>query len=200
MELFKKIKKWRNVLKRLSGHGIYPYEMAFLLDNPIRKIILPPNKLVDRLNLKDNSGVLEIGSGPGYFVIETARRIPNGHLFSFDIQIEMLIKSKQKLLKTNLNNVFAVGGNATALPFRNNIFDVVFLVTVLGEVSETKKCLTSINHVLRPGGTLSITEMKGDPDLLNEKEVKEIAIRSGFQLSEKFSSFKGYTLNFIKIF
>ena len=58
--------RWKDIIKRLAGRGIYPHELAFLLDSPIRKLILSPNKLADRLHLSDSSIVLEIGSGPGY--------------------------------------------------------------------------------------------------------------------------------------
>ena len=60
----------------------------------MRKFILSPRKLADRLHLKEDSQVLEIGPGPGYFSVEVARRVPHGHLELFDIQQEMLEKAR----------------------------------------------------------------------------------------------------------
>ena len=52
---------------------------------------------------------------------------------------------------------------------------MVFLVAVLGEVSNSKACLLSISRVLRPGGRLSITEVAGDPDAIGKEELKQLA-------------------------
>ena len=191
--------RWNDIFKRLAGRGIYPHELAYLLDTPIRKLILSPNKLADRLHLSAGSIVLEIGSGPGYFSSEVAKRISNGHLILFDIQTEMLKKSLQKLEHEKIRNANAVRGNAITLPFNRCVFDVVFLVTVLGEVTDPKECINSINEVLRIGGILSITEMQGDPDVLAENELNKIVRSSGFEHLEKFPSFKGFTINYKKV-
>jgi ubiquinone/menaquinone biosynthesis C-methylase UbiE len=191
--------RWKDIFQRLAGRGIYPHELAFLLDSPIRKLILSPRKLADRLHLSDSSVVLEIGSGPGYFSSEVAKRIPDGHLIFFDIQTEMLKKNLQKLERAKIRNAYAVKGNAIALPFNSCVFDVVFLVTVLGEVTDPKECINSINKVLRIGGILSITEMQGDPDVLSENEINQMVRQCGFQYLEKYLSFKGFTLNYKKV-
>ncbi len=60
-------------------------------------------KLVDRLHLKEDFRVLEIGPGYSFFSIEVAQRIPKRHLELFDIQKEMLnIASKRFKVKWNL--------------------------------------------------------------------------------------------------
>ncbi|MCU4139097.1 MAG: Ubiquinone/menaquinone biosynthesis C-methylase UbiE/MenG [Thermodesulfobacteria bacterium] len=102
----------------------------------MRRLILSPQKLADRLHLKENFNVLEIGPGPGYFSVEVAWRIPHGHLELFDIQQEMLEKARRKLEVAGLHNVGFTQGDAVDLPFDENEFDVVFLVAVLGEVSD----------------------------------------------------------------
>lgn len=191
--------RWKDVFKRLAGRGIYPHELAFLLDSPIRKLILSPNKLAERLHLSTESIVLEIGSGPGYFSSEIAKRIVDGHLIFFDIQTEMLKKNLQKLEREKIRNAYAVQGNAIDLPFNSSICDVVFLVTVLGEVTDPKECINSINKVLRVGGILSITEMQGDPDVLSENEINQLVRQCGFEYLEKFTLFKGFTINFKKL-
>ncbi|MBU1094850.1 MAG: methyltransferase domain-containing protein [Bacteroidetes bacterium] len=194
-----KLFHWIDVFKRLSGRGIYPHELAFMLDSPIRKFILSPEKLIQRLHLSPNSIVLEIGPGPGYFSLEVAKRIPAGQLILFDIQSEMLNKSIVKLKKENIKNFYAVQGNAIVLPFNSRVFDIIFLVTVLGEVTDQEKCLNSINRILRVGGILSITEMSGDPDVLSQDEIHQKVSRCGFEYVETFPSFKGFTINFKKI-
>jgi len=192
------IKKWREVWSRFSGKGIYPHELAFILDNPLRDLILPAKRLVDRLHLSKGSRVLEIGPGPGYFSPEVARRIPEGELILFDIQREMLDKSRVKLVRTGQRNFRLVQGSAEALPFGANTFDVVFMVTVLGEVPDQKACVASIVEVLRPGGVLSLTEQVGDPDALTEDVLQRMGEIMGLRYLELSRFRGGFTLNLLK--
>jgi ubiquinone/menaquinone biosynthesis C-methylase UbiE len=189
---------WREVWRRFSGKGIYPQELAFLLDSPLRKLILPAGRLVDRFRLSKDSRVLEIGPGPGYFSPEVARRIPEGELILFDIQREMLAKSRAKLVRTGHMNFHLVQGSADALPFAANTFDVVFLVTVLGEVRNPQVCMANIVEVLRPGGVLSLTEQTGDPDALTEAELQRMGETEGLCCMEVSKFRGGFTLNLTK--
>ena len=188
----------KGILKRFFGKGVCPYQLSFFLDFPIRRFILSPNKLADRLHLEEDSRVLEIGPGSGYFSVEVARRIPNGHLELLDIQREMLEKVRLRLEKAGIYNVGFTHGDATELPFGKNEFDVVFLVAVLGEVSDPGACLRCIHRVLRPSGILSITEQPGDPDFLPKEVVVSLAEKHGFELIESYGRKRNYTVNFRK--
>lgn len=190
------VARWRDVFNRLSGQGVYPHELAFLLDLPLRKLILSPRQVVDRLHLTADAQVLEIGPGPGYFSGEVARRISEGRLTLLDIQVEMLVKNRRKLKQAA--NVRWLQASADLLPLTTEVFDVVFLVTVLGEVPEPRACLRAIQPVLRPGGLLSITEMQGDPDALSQEAVRQLANECGFTSLETFPLCKGFMLNFRK--
>jgi ubiquinone/menaquinone biosynthesis C-methylase UbiE len=187
------------VWRRFSGKGVYPHELAFVLDNPLRNLILPARRLVDWLHLSKSSRVLEIGPGPGYFSPEVAKRIPAGELILFDIQWEMLAKSRIKTGRKGLRNVELVQGNAEALPFGASTFDVVFLVTVLGEVPNPETCMASIAEILRPGGVLSLTEQCGDPDALTEAELQRMGEAKGLRYMEVNRFRGGFTLNLKKV-
>jgi len=186
------------ILKGFFGKGTYPSQISFLLNSPFRRLILSPQKLADRLHLKENFKVLEIGPGPGYFSVEVARRIPQGHLELFDLQEEMLEKAHRKIEAARLHNVGFTQGNAINLPYDENEFDVVFLVAVLGEVSNKERCLGAIYRVLKPSGLLSITEQPGDPDFLPLPVVRSLAEKQGFEFVESYGKKKNYTANFRK--
>ena len=186
------------ILKRFFGKGIYPSQISFWLDFPLRRLILSPQKLADRLHLNEYSWVLEIGPGSGYFSVEVARRIPQGHLELFDLQKEMLEKARRKVERAGLHNVGFTQGDAINLPFGENKFDVVFLVAVLGEVSDKERCLDAIYRALKPSGLLSITEQPGDPDFLPLPVVRSLAEKQGFEFVESYGKKKNYTANFRK--
>jgi len=186
------------VWERFSGKGVYPYELAFILDSPFRNLILPAIRLADRLNLSADSQVLEIGPGPGYFSPEVARRIPVGQLVLLDIQREMLIKSRAKLERKGYRNFGVAQGSADMLPFEPSSFDVVFLVTVLGEVPSPSACVADISRVLRPDGLLSLTEQAGDPDALTQDQLRSMGEAVGLSVLEEWPFRGGFTLNFVK--
>ncbi|HEC87670.1 MAG TPA: methyltransferase domain-containing protein, partial [Thermoplasmatales archaeon] len=188
----------KGILSRFFGKGIYPSQISFWLDFPLRRLILSPKKLADRLYLKEDFKVLEIGPGPGYFSVEVARRIPQGHLELFDLQKEMLEKARHKIESAGLHNVGFTQGDAIDLPFDENEFDVVFLVAVLGEVSNKERCLGAIYRILKPSGLLSITEQPGDPDFLPLPVVRSLAEKQGFEFVESYGKKKNYTVNFRK--
>ncbi len=186
-------------LKRFFGKGVCPYQFSFVLDIPFRRFILSPQTLADRLYLKEDSKVLEIGPGGGYFSIEVARRIPKGHLELLDIQQKMLEKIHQKAKRTGLNNIGFTLGDAVRMPFCEEKFDVVFMVSVLGEVLGKEECLSEIHRVLKPFGLLSITEQPGDPDFMSLPTVCSLAEKMGFKLLKVYGKGKNYTANFEKL-
>jgi len=190
--------EYKRAIERFLGKGAYPPLLSFWLDLPLRRFILSPKKLADRLYLKENFKVLEIGPGSGYFSVEVAKRIPHGYLELFDLQKEMLEKARRKILKAELYNAGFTLGDATNLPYKENVFDVVFLVAVLGEVTDPEVCLQNIYKVLKPSGLLSITEQPGDPDFLPLPVVRSLAEKQGFEFVKIFGRKKNYTANFRK--
>ena len=150
----------REIWRQFSGRGTtYPHELAFLLMLPFRRLILSPEQLVERLHVHENSRVLELGPGPGFFSVRVARSLPRGHLYLADIQIEMLRKARARLIRSGVSNASFVRASAGALPFAPETLDVVFLVAVLGEVPDPPACIESITRVLRGGGILSVSEL-----------------------------------------
>src|SRR5215467_9019056 len=124
--------------QRLKGPGMYPVEYADWLLNPLRYLIVPPSRIADRLQLLPTDRVLEVGCGPGFFSTAVAQRLPTGHLTLFDAQAPMVTLAAQRLRKRGLANFTSVSGKAEKLPFSNAVFDVVFMITVLGEVADRR--------------------------------------------------------------
>ena len=184
-----------NPMARLTGKGVYPWQFARSLLNPLRAIILSRNQLIRRLGLVPGLTVLELGPGPGYFSIAVARGIAPGTLLLMDIQPQMLAIASARLEAASCTNFETCTGDASRLPYPDASVDTTFMVTVLGEVTEREACLAEIYRVLRPGGLLSVSEMRGDPDYLREPEVHAMAGRAGFVRENIFKGLLHYTLN-----
>lgn len=174
-----------------------PYQKAAHLLNPLRKIILSPQKLAKRLSLEHNFNALELGCGPGYYSAEVARSIPDGRLTLVDIQQEMLDMVKERLESLGVSNTRYVKADAASLPFESDAFNVVYLVAVLGEIPNQTACIGELHRVLRSGGLLSVSEQSYDPHFITIPELKNL-LGDSFHFERTFGSSRNYTANFRK--
>jgi ubiquinone/menaquinone biosynthesis C-methylase UbiE len=78
------------------------------------------------------------------------------------------------------------------------MFDVIFMVTVLGEIENKQQYIKEFNRVLRNNGILSISEQAGDPDKMDIAEIEELLHDSGFKFDKIFGTRKNFTINFKK--
>ena len=181
-----------------SGKGVFPPKYAFTLLIPFRNIFLSPKKLIQRLDLKDEHTVLEIGPGPGYFSVNAAKALKNGKLVLLDIQQKMLDFAKIRLNKRRIENVEYIVCNGINFDLENESFDRVFMVAVIGEIENKENYLREIHRILKNDGLLSISELAGDPDKLSIDELRSLVSANGFKESRFFGSKFNYTMNFKK--
>jgi ubiquinone/menaquinone biosynthesis C-methylase UbiE len=182
----------------LGKNKIFPHKWAFTLLIPFRNIFLSPKCVINRLALKDNMNVLEIGPGPGYFSIKAAKILKKGKLVIADIQPEMLRYAEKRIRKQGIMNVESYLCNGISFDFKSETFDRIFMVAVLGEVENKNSYMTEFHRILKIGGVLSISELAGDPDKMTIQSLKEIGINFGFSILEYYSDKLNYTVNFIK--
>ena len=184
--------------QRLTGPGMYPVEYARWLLSPLRYLIMPPGRIVRRLQLLPTDHVLEVGCGPGFFSPTIARNLSAGHLTLFDAQGPMLTMAAQRLARAGLANFTTVLGLADKLPFPDAVFDVVFMITVLGEVPDRGAAVKEAARVLRLGARFSATEAAGDPDRVKHTELDELAGRAGLTKAQRWSGLLVETFNYSK--
>jgi tRNA G46 methylase TrmB len=90
-----------------------PFFAARLIDNPVRRQIQPPEKVVSWIDIQKNMRVLEIGPGNGTFTFEAAARAGKGKVFVVDIQ-EKVISHLRRTLCTQ--GVIPLVASAHELP------------------------------------------------------------------------------------
>lgn len=185
----------KGVLVRTLGRGYFPHQLSWLIDNPVRRLLITPTEFADRLALTPSSRVLEIGPGSGYFSVELTRRVPQGRLELLDLQPQMLQKAKRKLRGfTNVGYTASDAGER--IPHPDSFFDIVSMVAVLGEVRAREACLRECFRVLQPGGVLAIHEHVPDPDRIAFPELCGLAESVGYRLARRL----GPTWNFTALF
>jgi ubiquinone/menaquinone biosynthesis C-methylase UbiE len=182
--------------ERVKGRGMYPIEYAGWLLSPLRNLIAPAARIVSRLGLQPGDRVLEIGCGPGFFSPTVAQRLTSGRLTLFDAQEGMIAIAAERLGRRGLSNFDASVGSAENLPFADERFDVVFMVTVLGEVPDRHRAVAEAARVLRRGGRFSVTEAAGDPDRVPRGEVAGLAAAAGLAAEKAWAGLFVATLNY----
>lgn len=165
--------------RRVAGRGLYPVEYASWLISPLRRLLLSPEGLTRRFNAPGSGRILEIGCGPEYFSPAASRAVPNGSLVILDAQETMVSIALDRLHKAGCANIAAAVGDARHLPFRDGVFDIAFMATVLGETGEPAAAVREAARVLRPGGRLFVTEALGDPDHIRARDVLSLAEAAG---------------------
>lgn len=181
-----------------AGKGVFPPRYAFTLLIPFRNIFLSPKKLIQRLDLKEEHQVLEIGPGPGYFSTHIAKKLKRGKLLLLDIQQEMLDLARKRLEKRKISNVDYKLTDGMSLDLESNSFDRVLMVAVIGEVKNRDNYLKEIYRVMKQDGMLSISELAGDPDKISMDDIQSLVSAYGFQTSAVYGNRLNYTVNFRK--
>jgi len=125
------------------------------------------NYMIDLLELKPDSKVLEISAGTGKDSELIVKRLSSlGELFCLDISPDMLKYVKQKLRNYSVSSEI-VCGTAVELPFDDNSFDALYCFAGVGHFPSIKKGLSEMARVVKPGGKVVFCEKNVPPWLKN---------------------------------
>ncbi len=193
-----KISEHLGIWSRAFGRGVFPHQMSWFLDVPGRGLIMSARTVAERLPVKPDAQVLEIGPGSGYYSVAVAKRIPDGALTLLDIQQEMLDKSASKLKAAGVSNFSTRQSDGKSLPFEDGTFDALFMVTVFGEIEQRESFLKEAARVLKDDGVLSITEHHPDPDFESAEQVAQSLQEQGFVPLQQLGWRWAYTVNATK--
>lgn len=143
--------------------GRFPASEAHRLDDPARKVWLPPAEVIGEMALQPGDTVADVGAGTGYFSLPLAQTIgPKGKLYAVDAQAEMLALIHQKLGEAMLVNVELVHAEASQTGLPESCCNVFFLANVWHEIEDKTAVLREAMRVLGPGGRIAILDWRPD--------------------------------------
>ena len=192
---------WHTVVRIVRHFYKFPMPqfLANLIDNPLRRRIQPPAEMPIRHGLEPGMWVLEVGPGNGTYTLAAARHVgPAGRVVAVDIEPRMVERVRQKAAAEGVQNVDARLADVTDLPFDDEAFDAVYMITVMGEIPDPVRVLRELRRVLTPSGTLACSELLLDPDYPLASTLVRWAGQAGFRLREKRGNLLFYTLLFDK--
>lgn len=173
-------------LFRRSAPEPMPWRLAPILTTRLRsRLFGSPDRILDRAGVAPGMRVLEVGPGPGMYTLPLARRVASlgqdGKVTCLEIQPEMIAMLRDRLRAAGVANVEVVQGDGTRMPLPESVFDIVFIVDVVGEIPDKGAFFDECARVLKSGGILAVTEQISDPDFHLPTRVRMLATAAGLR-------------------
>ena len=120
--------------------------------------------IVGELKKHNPNGVLiDVGCGPGYLVVETAKSFPHLTVIGVDISEEMVQKATDTASGLGIGEKVSFRrGDIQGLPFEDHSMDFVVSTLSLHHWSEPKSAMEEVNRVLKPRGQFLIFDVRRD--------------------------------------
>ena len=126
--------------------------------------------MMDWLAPSPGQKLLDVAGGTGDISFKFLNRAGSGHATVLDITENMLIAGRKRAEADKmLNSIDWVVGDAMALPFADNSFDVYTISFGIRNVTRPQEALNEAFRVLRPGGRLMVLEFNQIPVPLVQK-------------------------------
>ena len=129
----------------------YDEKWAFYLEATTRETLR-------RMTMERHSRVLDVGCGTGELLRRLRAKYPEAPLAGLDPVPEMLAVARDKLSGREDLKI----GYADALPWSAGSFDVVVSCNMFHYITHPLEALREMARVLRPGGTLVLTDWCDD--------------------------------------
>jgi ubiquinone/menaquinone biosynthesis C-methylase UbiE len=110
--------------------------------------------------LREDACVLEVAPGPGYLAIELAKR-GRFRVVGLDISATFVEIAAENARHAGVPVTFQQG-DAAAMPFDSDAFDLVVCMAAFKNFSEPVRALAEMHRVLRAGGRAVIIDLRRD--------------------------------------
>lgn len=118
--------------------------------------------------VRSGSRILDVGCGVGGTIAHLNERLSDCQLVGLNIDERQLVRARQLVQPGRGNSVGFVQGDACELPFDDGAFDVVTAVECIFHFPSRQRFFHQARRVLRPGGTLMVSDILIDGDKVDQ--------------------------------
>jgi len=166
------MKRLRTLL--LKDDHVCPWWLAYTFDNPLRRILHPPEKVLSGL-VSQGQTVLDIGCGMGHFSLGMARMVgEHGRVIALDLQDQMLDRVRRRAEEQRLSDRLILNkGEVAGLDMRGEV-DFALAFWMVHEVPDQHAFFQSVKGLLKPDGRLLVAEPKihtSEADLIGSLKI-----------------------------
>ena len=121
--------------------------------------------MMDWLAPRPGQRLLDVAGGTGDISFRFLKRAGHGHSTVLDITESMLVEGRKRAEAERMSDSLNwVVGDAMALPFESNTFDVYTISFGIRNVTRPQEALNEAFRVLKPGGRLMVLEFSQLPN------------------------------------
>ena len=121
--------------------------------------------MMDWLAPRDGQRLLDVAGGTGDISFRFLKRAPSAEAVVLDMTESMLVEGRKRAEAGEMAEKLSwVTGDAMALPFEDNSFDVYTISFGIRNVTRIPAALSEAYRVLRPGGRLMVLEFSQLPN------------------------------------
>ena len=126
--------------------------------------------MMDWLAPHSGQNLLDVAGGTGDVAFRFLKRAKAGHATVLDLTEQMLIEGRKRAEASQLENSLDwIVGDAMALPFEDNTFEVYTISFGIRNVTRPQEALNEAYRVLKPGGRLMVLEFNKIPNDMLQK-------------------------------
>lgn len=113
-------------------------------------------EILTNMKFGSNELVLDLGCGTGFLFKYLKNRV--GLLVGVDISQKALLQAKKRTKE--ISNIVLIRADADQTPFVAQLFDKVFVITLLQNMPDPSKTIEEIKRISKPQAMIAITGLK----------------------------------------
>lgn len=157
-----------------------------------------PVKNLKQFGFRENMIVADLGAGTGFYSIAAAKMVPNGKVYSIEIQKDYINTIRNKAAELNLENLECLWGNLEekgGSKIKDEIADAVIISNILFQIEHKDRLVEEAKRILKKGGMALLIDWEkessfnvGLGNLLSKEEAIEIFKNKGFKFDREIDA------------